>query len=169
MILQLYSALHSTVHPLHPLPQKLRNHGAGWVGCLERLRNGGDLRDPVFLMPATDCTNVTSSSSTETARSRQHVICQSASPQCNVARCNAVPRRTNECRVHSIGMLRCPLLAAGIPTPWARVFFGPAPPKAAPRCGSSGRPPRGQSRARKYLSTLRCGHVGANRRSRRGR
>ena len=34
---------------------RLRNHGVGWVGCVERLRNGGVPRDPVFLMPATDC------------------------------------------------------------------------------------------------------------------
>ena len=37
---------------------RLRNHGVGWVGCVERLRNGGVPRDPVFLMPARDCNYV---------------------------------------------------------------------------------------------------------------
>jgi len=34
---------------------ELRNHGAGWMRAVERLRNGGVPRDPVFLMPATHC------------------------------------------------------------------------------------------------------------------
>jgi len=34
---------------------ELRNHGVGWVRAVERLRNGGVLRNPVFLMPATHC------------------------------------------------------------------------------------------------------------------
>ena len=35
---------------------ELRNHGAGWMRAVERLRNGGVPRHPVFLMPATHCT-----------------------------------------------------------------------------------------------------------------
>ena len=34
---------------------ELRNHGAGWMRAVERLRNGGVPRNPVFLMPATHC------------------------------------------------------------------------------------------------------------------
>ena len=37
-----------------PRPE-LRNHGVGWMRAVERLRNGGVPRDPVFLMPVTDC------------------------------------------------------------------------------------------------------------------
>ena len=37
---------------------ELRNHGAGWMRAVERLRNGGVPRNPVFLMPATHCTRV---------------------------------------------------------------------------------------------------------------
>ena len=33
------------------LPWELRNHGVGWVRGVERLRNGGVQRNPVFLMP----------------------------------------------------------------------------------------------------------------------
>ena len=35
---------------------ELRNHGVGWMRAVERLRNGGVPRNPVFLMPATHCT-----------------------------------------------------------------------------------------------------------------
>ena len=38
---------------------ELRNHGAGWMRAVERLRNGGVPRNPVFLMPATHCTRPT--------------------------------------------------------------------------------------------------------------
>ena len=34
---------------------ELRNHGAGWMRAVERLRDGGVPRNPVFLMPATHC------------------------------------------------------------------------------------------------------------------
>ena len=34
---------------------ELRNHGAGWMRAVERLRNGGEPRHPVFLMRATHC------------------------------------------------------------------------------------------------------------------
>ena len=34
---------------------ELRNHGVGWMRAVERLRNGGVPRNPVFLMPATHC------------------------------------------------------------------------------------------------------------------
>ena len=37
-----------------PRPE-LRNHGVGWMRAVERLRNGGVPRNPVFLMPATHC------------------------------------------------------------------------------------------------------------------
>ena len=37
-----------------PRPE-LRNHGVGWMWAVERLRNGGVPRNPVFLMPATHC------------------------------------------------------------------------------------------------------------------
>ena len=36
---------------------ELRNHGVGWMRAVERLRNGGVPRNPVFLMPATHCSN----------------------------------------------------------------------------------------------------------------
>ena len=41
-----------------PRPE-LRNHGVGWMRAVERLRNGGVPRNPVFLMPATHCTHTT--------------------------------------------------------------------------------------------------------------
>jgi len=37
---------------------ELRNHGVGWMRAVERLRNGGVPRNPVFLMPATHCTTL---------------------------------------------------------------------------------------------------------------
>ena len=37
---------------------ELRNHGVGWMRAVERLRNGGVPRNPVFLMPATHCTRM---------------------------------------------------------------------------------------------------------------
>ena len=40
-----------------PRPE-LRNHGVGWMRAVERLRNGGVPRNPVFLMPATHCMEI---------------------------------------------------------------------------------------------------------------
>ena len=37
-----------------PRPE-LRNHGVGWMRAVERLRNSGVPRNPVFLIPATHC------------------------------------------------------------------------------------------------------------------
>ena len=34
---------------------ELRNQSVGWVRAVERLRNGGVPRNPVFLMPETRC------------------------------------------------------------------------------------------------------------------
>ena len=41
-----------------PRPE-LRNHGVGWMRAVERLRNGGEPPNSVFLMPATHCRNPT--------------------------------------------------------------------------------------------------------------
>ena len=63
-----------------PRPE-LRNHGVGWMRAVERLRNGGVPRNPVFLMPATHCRNLDDDvDDTRSSDTQSHTISQDTQP-----------------------------------------------------------------------------------------